>query len=296
MRFTRRKRGGASTFKWRDGKSGPRGNYRRNVGPMSGSRGASRRHHREMATMRRMRSLTFSLLVMLVGGWIGIVMIKEAGPLLSRMFTIRQITVDGLHHVARAEVVELLGLASNNTLWSVRPADLAMRVERHPWVKHAEVTRVPPDRVKVEVVERKAAAVVRAQAGYFLTDEEGYVLDKLGETDEPKLPLLTGLEAVRLLNGDEPTRQAVASAVELARLIGRTLDGRPEINAADPRHLSATVKGVRFQFGTSQLAEQWDRFRRVKPSVRAVSGEDGGARGNDVDLRYPGRVIVRERG
>lgn len=283
-------------FERRDRKSGPRGNVRRHVGLVSGGRGASRRHYRGMATMRRVLSLALSVLVMLVGGWISLVMIKEAGPMLARMFTIRQITVDGLHHVERAEVIESLGLGSTHTLWSVRPAELAIRVERHPWVKHAEVTRVPPDRVKVAVVERKPAAVVKAPTGHFLTDEEGHVLAKLGETDGARLPLLTGLEAVRLLNGDEQTREVVASAIELARLIGRTLDGRLEINAADPRHLSATVKGVRFQFGASEVAEQWDRFRRVKPSLRAMSGDDGGARGNDVDLRYPGRVIVRERG
>jgi cell division protein FtsQ len=296
MKFPRRQRGWLKAFKWRDKKSGPRANHRKHGGPRVGARGALGKRRRGFVTITRTLSVAFSVLVMLVGGWISLVMVKEAGPLLTRWFTVRQITVEGLHHVGRAEIVELLGLGSNQTLWSVRPAVLAMRVEHHPWVKHAEVTRIPPDRVKVEVIERKPAAVVKTQADHFLADDEGHVLDTIGGMDEPKLPLLTGLEATLLLDGDERTQQAVVSAIELARLIGRTLGGRAEINAADPRSLSASVKGVRFQFGASDVDEQWDRFRRIKPSVRAVSGDDGGARGNDIDLRYPGRVIVRERG
>lgn len=296
MRSPRRQRSRLTAFAWEGQKSGPRANSRRYGGPTSGGRGTLRKRRHRYAAMKRVLSVTFSLLVMLVGGWISLVMVKEAGPLFTRLFTVRQITVEGLHHVERAEVVALLGLGSDQRLWSVRPSVLGRQVERHPWVKHAEVTRVPPDRVKVEVVERMPAAVVKVQAEHFLTDGEGHVLDKLGEMDQPKLPLLTGFEAARLLNGDDRTQQAVASAVELARLIGRTLEGRPEISAADPSRLSATVKGVRFQFGAGQVDEQWDRFRRVKLSVRAVSGDERGARGNDIDLRYPGRVIVRERG
>jgi cell division protein FtsQ len=53
---------------------------------------------------------------------------------------------------------------------------------------------------------------------------------------------------------------------------------------------------VQFQFGDEAVGEQWERFQRVKPTLKTLNF-DGRSRGaNEVDLRYENRIIVRERG
>ncbi len=53
----------------------------------------------------------------------------------------------------------------------------------------------------------------------------------------------------------------------------------------------AYVQGMRFRFGTAPLEEQWERYRAVEPVRRTGSGKEQ----PDIDLRFPDKVIVRER-
>jgi cell division protein FtsQ len=91
-------------------------------------------------------------------------------------------------------------------------------------------------------------------------------------------------------------RQAIMSGIELAKLVGHTYEGRLQINAANPSNLVASVRGVHFQFGEEAVIEQWDRFQRVKPTLKTLNFEGQGRGANEVDLRYENRIIVRERG
>jgi cell division protein FtsQ len=58
----------------------------------------------------------------------------------------------------------------------------------------------------------------------------------------------------------------------------------------------ASVRGVQFQFGEKAVGDQWERFQRLKPSLKMLNfdGPRGGA--SEVDLRYENRIIVRGRG
>jgi cell division protein FtsQ len=91
-------------------------------------------------------------------------------------------------------------------------------------------------------------------------------------------------------------RLAIASGIELAKLMGHTYEGRMEVNAANPSNLVASVRGVHFKFGEESLGDQWKRFQRVKPTLKALKFDGLGRGANEVDLRYENRIIVRERG
>jgi cell division protein FtsQ len=75
-----------------------------------------------------------------------------------------------------------------------------------------------------------------------------------------------------------------------------SLDGRIEIDVAHPVNLVASAKGVRFYFGSDALKDQWERFMKVKSAFKTPVPDGRRHEGQDVDLRYDNRVIVRERG
>ena len=110
------------------------------------------------------------------------------------------------------------------------------------------------------------------------------------------LPLLTGLEPKSLLRGDARIRNAVQSAVVLAKLIANSIEGRVEVDLANPLNVVASANGVRFQFGADSLVDQWERFQKVKPSFKTASFDGRKREMSEIDLRYDNRVIVRERG
>jgi len=239
-----------------------------------------------------------------VGQWIvslavlawGLTMItREMGPILQGWLEIREVEIEGIHHVTKSEVLERLVLKPGMGLHEVSTAFLAERVRTHAWIKEATVERRPPHLLHVSVVERTPAAIILIGTDHWLSDESGSLLAKLGKQDDQTLPLLTGLDPQSLHRGEARVRNAVQSGVVLAKLIANTFDGRVEVNLTNSSNVVASANGVRFQFGGDSLVDQWERFRKVKPSFKTDSFDGRKREVSEIDLRYDHRVIVRER-
>jgi cell division protein FtsQ len=222
--------------------------------------------------------------------------VKYSGPALQTLLEIKAITVEGDHHIDKQKVLELAKVKPGTGLHHIVTRVIKERMESHPWVKEAEVTRVLFHELRISLVERIPAAVIRADFQNFLTDAEGHVLTRLGQTDDETLPLVTGIDSKDLLEGTESVKQIIASGVELAKLVGQTFEGRLQVNAENPSNLVALVQGVRFQFGEESVGRQWERFRRVKPTLKTLNFDGQRHRANEVDLRYENRIVVREGG
>jgi cell division protein FtsQ len=277
--------------------TGPRVNQWRGprAGEAAGRHAETRRAHVIAAWKRRLRLaglLTGAVLL----GWGAVTAAKYAGPALARALEIRSITVEGAHQIQKQEVIDLVGLKQGAALHQIVTASIKRQVEGHPWVKEAVVTRVPFHELRISITERKPAAIVRIGSDNFLSDDSGHVLARLGQADNEALPMVTGIDLKGFMQGDGGVRQAIVSGIELAKLVGHTYDGRLQINAANPSNLVASVRGVQFQFGEDPLGEQWERFRRVKPTLKTLNFDGRGRGANEVDLRYDNRIIVRERG
>ena len=232
-------------------------------------------------------------LAVLVGGLTMIM--QEMGPVLQGWLEIREVEIEGIHHVTKSEVLERLVLKPGMGLHEVSTAFLAERVRAHAWIKEATVERRPPHLLYVSVVERTPAAIILMGTDRWLSDESGYLLAKLGKQDDQTLPLLIGLELQSVQRGEARVRNAVQSGVVLAKLIATTFDGRVEVNLTNSSNVVASANGVRFQFGGDSLVDQWERFRKVNPSFKTDSFDGRKREVSEIDLRYDNRVIVRER-
>lgn len=279
----------------------------RNAGPRlnqwKGARASQVADQRQQA--RREKLLARGRRALRVGQWIiglaalvwGVTFVtREMGPVLQEWLEIQSVEVEGIHHVTKPEVEELLALKPGMGLHQVSVAFLAERVRTHAWIKDAAVERRLPHVLHVTILERTPAAILRTGVDHWLSDESGHLLAKLGSQDDPTLPLLIGLESKLLLLGDPRTRNAVQAGVVLAKLIANTIEGRVEVDLANPSNVVASTDGVRFQFGNDSLVGQWERFQKVKPSFRAVAFDGRKREASEIDLRYDNRVIVRERG
>ena len=253
---------------------------------------------------RRERLVSRGRQALRVGQWIvglaalawGLTMVmREMGPVLQGWLEIREVEIEGIHHVTKPEVLERLVLKPGIGLHQVSTSFLAERARTHVWIKEATVERRPPHLLHVTVLERTPAAVIRTGAGHWLSDESGYLLAELGRQDDQTLPLLIGLDPQSLQRGEAGVRNAVQSGVVLAKLIANTLDGRVEVDLTNSSNVVASANGVRFQFGSDSLVDQWERFRKVKPSFKTASSDGRKHAVSEIDLRYDNRVIVRER-
>lgn len=248
------------------------------------------------------RGLLISLRVIatvtvLVGGCSGLfVLAREMGPLTREWFLVRSVSVNGLHHVTRKEVIGRLALKPDTALYSINPTWLADRVKTHPWIKDATVVLKPLHEIHIDIVEREPAVVVRTAAENLLTDADGVLLAHLGSSDDPTLPMLSGVDGRRLAQGKAEDRRPVRVGAALARMVAQTTGGRPDINVGNLNNLVVVVQGVTFQFSESSMDQQWSRFLKMRPALRDVAFDGEGARANEIDLRFADRVIVRGRG
>lgn len=237
------------------------------------------------------------LWIAVVGGviWGSLWSYGRLSPHLAKWFEIHEVAVSGLGHVTRTEVLERLALPQGQSVLWVRPRHLAERLQGHPWIKTAEITRQPPHRLTVTIIERSPAAVLRTTAAAVLLDDEGHALANLKPDEDPDLPVLIGLDPKAVIGGDVRSRLVAQAGIKVAILLERSFEGRPEVDVRDPDNAVGYVQGLRFQFGPSSFDEKWDRYRKIQP--HASSGSEGqGGHWNEVDLRYPGKVIFRERG
>ena len=254
------------------------------------------RRSRLAMSCRRALRFTGWLIGVTVAAWMGMAVSRQTGPVLQRGLEIRNVRVEGIRQVTKQEVVDRLALKQGIALHQVSLSDLAERLQTHPWIKEVTVERLPLHELGVTVLERKPTAIVRVGFEHILTDEEGVVLAQLGGRDESALPLLMGLDARALLQGDARLRQRIRSSIELAKVMAQSLDGRIEMDLSNAVSLIASARGVRFHFGNDALIDQWARFMTVKAASRIVAFEGKKHEGSEVDLRYDNRVIVRERG
>lgn len=236
-------------------------------------------------------------------------MYREAKPLVADWFEVREVTITGISHVTRQEVLERLAVPPRATVLSVDPEELATRLQAHPWVKASTVVRRFPHTLAVVITERRPTAILRSPLTTLLLDEEASVLSALPNGEEPRLPVLVGLDPTRLVKGDTSSRQAAQAGIKLAGLLREAFEDQPEVDVSRPDQVVAYVQRFRFQFGPTSFEEQWRRYRQVEPALRASAGRAGqetngacAARGAtaggcpEIDLRYQTKVIVRERG
>lgn len=235
-----------------------------------------------------------------VGLWYGV---QRMGPDLAgwadQLFEITIVDTTEGQRVSREEVLALLDLAPGRGLILVDVKALEQAVETHPWIRHAEVRRVFPHTLAVEVQEREPAVVLRAGDREFLLDREGALMAEGALGTFEALPVLTGVDYVQAVWGAAGTIERVRSGIALAGLLEQDGTRRMEVDLRTPGDLVAYYSGLRFRFGDGAFEDKVDRYRRVSDRVldhrRRVEGSPAG-REVEVDLRFRDRIIVRERG
>src|SRR5262245_12106328 len=91
-------------------------------------------------------------------------------------FRVRTVEVTGLSMLTREDVVYLLGITDDTTLWHLDLPRLGARLERHPYIKAVVLRREFPTTLRVVVRERTPYLVLSAGNQHILIDDEGVVL------------------------------------------------------------------------------------------------------------------------
>ncbi len=108
-------------------------------------------------------------------------------------FALTAIEIDGNRRLTREEILRDAGVQNGSSIWDAAPNMLRLRLQSNPWVQWVSVQREFPNRVMINLRERRPAAIARL-ATLSYVDRDGRVLGPLHDEDSRDFPLITGLE------------------------------------------------------------------------------------------------------
>jgi cell division protein FtsQ len=208
-----------------------------------------------------------------------------------------QIEISGNRFVSPAAVVEKFSADMRRSVVRVPLAERRRALESLAWVEHADVQRVLPNRIRVEITERTPVAFLRGANELSLLDGNGVILERPVE-GEFRFPVVSGV-------GESMPRdvreQRMKLFVQFMRDIEQALPGADdrisEVDLSDATDIRATLTGfgaasdksspILVHFGDSDFANRYHLLAENIDQWRATSG-----RVDSVDLRFARQVVV----
>lgn len=208
---------------------------------------------------------------------------------------LRSIAVAGASGDRAKEVVAYAEVTQGEPLLALDLDAVKARVELHPFVKTANVRRVPPDGLEIEVTERRPVALLAAEDGaLYLLDDAGAPVKRAHPGDGLDLPVITGV-ATSAMGDDVPGELDVALRV----LAAYARAGAPGGSLAEirmetrDRPVAVLADGTRVVLGEEELDDKMARLSRVMTALARQGREASSVRLDD--NRRPERVAVRLR-
>jgi cell division protein FtsQ len=213
----------------------------------------------------------------------------------SPRFAVSKLVIHAGPRVTEPEVRMLAAIAEGDNIFSFRLADCVRALELHPWVKRASVMRELPDRVTIEIVERKPRALAALGSLYYV-DGEGEVFKKVLPGESADFPVFTGLTLREVVERQAGVEARLLSGLALVALAERS-SFFPATELSEIRLdrtygalAIRTGDGMRVRFGFGNFPDKWMRLERTLVEMGADI-----AKVAELDLNYESKVTVRLR-
>ncbi|MDX1762689.1 MAG: FtsQ-type POTRA domain-containing protein [bacterium] len=241
---------------------------------------------RRWAALRRFGRLTTRILmvVLILGGSI----VTVHGMLTSPFFMVKELTIKGNNHLPE-EVVRRFEGRLLRSIFLINLVGVREELMGEPFIKDVFIRRELPDRVFIQIEERKPFAVLRTSAGTELIDREGVILETLTPEEGRSLPVISGGKRKR----DKGFDRDLARALNLIETIGNY--GYPDlkeireielaVNEGPVIHPVSTAFSIRCGSG-----DYLQRMIRLKQVVADVVRRQWPVK--VIDLRFQNQVVV----
>ena len=229
------------------------------------------------------------LSITVYGGWRGATLLLGAPAL-----QISRITMRGNERLSRGEVLALLdGLRGQNIL-TVDLEEWRARLLASPWVASAELRRLLPGRIDVELQERHPIGIGRLAKSLYLIDAIGVVIDEYGPNyAEFDLPIIDGLAAAPSDGGGVIDVRRVRLAANVMTALQARADIAAQvsqIDVSDAHDAVVLLEGdtTLLRLGDADFVDRIQQYLDVGPALRERVEEI-----DYVDLRFDERLYVR---
>ena len=222
-----------------------------------------------------------------------------------------QVALAGNHYVTRASVLEIFAEDRGKSVLRIPLDRRRIEIESIPWVEHATVRRVLPNRIDVDVSERTPVAFLRDGSGMALVDVHGVILERPLEGNF-HFPVVTGIGADMPQDDREQRMQLFSGFVQqIEAAHPGAAEQVSEVDLSDAHDVRATLSGLQpigvnpgafpddtggwgqadapvvVHFGDSDFASKYQTLIEDIGQWRATTG-----RVESIDLRFGGEAVV----
>jgi cell division protein FtsQ len=272
--------------------------YDDDFAPAGRRRGGVRIRFRGLPKTKWGRIIAGVLLLLCLGLGLALYLMARSFLLHDERFVIQSsssIEFEGNTHVTRAQLLGIFGEDVERNIFTVSLEQRKAELEKLPWVAHATVMRLLPNRMRVSVVERTPVAFVRQGSHIGLVDASGVLLDipiDASHEEHYSFPVVTGISAsdpqstraARMKIYDRFTSELDSSGEKISQDLSEVDLSNPEdVKALIPDHSS----DILVHFGDQDFLDRYRRFKEHLPEWRAVYPKL-----SSVDMRYERQVVL----
>jgi len=210
-----------------------------------------------------------------------------------------QIEIQGNRFVSPDAIVEKFSPDMHHSVVRVPLGERRKALESLAWVERADVQRVLPNRIRVEVTERTPVAFLRGVNDLSLMDADGVILERPAE-GEFRFPVVSGItESMPRDVREQRMKLFVQFMKDIEQGQPGADDRISEVDLSDAGDVRATITGlgagsasgaaspVLVHFGDSDFANRYHLLAENVDQWRASAG-----RVDSVDLRFARQVVV----
>jgi cell division protein FtsQ len=257
---------------------------------------AKKNSYRKRQRPSRIRLRWILQLFLFFLGFAGLSLLCIAGYrtlLTSSLLQVTRIQVSGCDRLDPQTVIQKAKIPSDVNILSLDLDLVKSRLTRHPWIEAALISREIPDRIRIEIKERKPVALVRGRR-FYLMDHLGVCFTTAVPNQYTALPIITGLNPEALGPGCTVPREFIVLIDHLHKESKLRLPWRLVSEIRWNKNTGVSIftvqRGIQVDLGTNNFGHKIAKLEKV---LRYLEKRGLQSQLRGIDLSHGNRVFVR---
>ncbi|MCX8026545.1 MAG: FtsQ-type POTRA domain-containing protein [Thermodesulfovibrionales bacterium] len=198
---------------------------------------------------------------------------------------VTDIQVYGNQRLKYEDIVTAVNVKKGDKLFATDLKTIHERLMSIRWIKEAVIKKDLSGVIHIKIKETQALAILRLKDRTFLVDNDGVLLEDIGDSVVLFLPVLVDIDPKE---DYKAYKEALSFVSFLKNHTSYTSKGRIEITGKRPEDITVMIDGVQIKIGSGDYDKKISRLDFVRQEIqrRNLNVEV-------IDVRFKDRVVVR---
>ncbi|MEJ5300570.1 MAG: FtsQ-type POTRA domain-containing protein [Thermodesulforhabdaceae bacterium] len=211
----------------------------------------------------------------------------------SPLWQVRKVQVEGLKRVSEKEILKILDLPPQVSVWDLNLLSLENKLSGHPWIEKAVVKWRFPGVILVTVVERYPVAILCCDACFYV-DANGQLFSQINRKDisDSDVPWFTFCPQVldKSFRVSEVTLAGFSALMQALRNFFGPLWKNAEVSYSPKDGFVVKIQGIKALLGTEDVYKSVARLQYMMQGLKMLEKSENF---HEIDVRYPRWAFIR---